>query len=249
MYNKDIKYNPQIWADLNSEERNIYYIAEAFLNFAKSKNDFTKFLPSAETKSCPNYERDGLRPADSIRNHKNWEYFGRVWERFKNDPTFDADIYLKSISRHISKDQKLYPAQLATKKNFDYYIEYRESLKFNNSKSDDNKKIMEGIIQTYKLIANKVGVKKLTQQNLYDFFNKPKSESIISEGLLFCIQEMISPYYFSVSKSFIAAYKNSDKDIQNEILEIERLKDMHRLTIVNKKVYDFLKKVFDGDIV
>lgn len=248
MYNKDIKYNPAIWADMSLDERSIYYIAEAYEELAKSKKDFRKFLPSAESKTLPHPD-SGERPADKIRNHKNWQYFEKVWDRFKYDQSFDASIFVEAVGRHLPKDRQLYPAQLATKKNFDYYLEYRESIKIDTSEKDDTKRIMEGIVQSYKLIARKIGVKKLTKQDIYDFFNKPKDGMILSEGLLFCMQQMISPYYFSVSKSFISAYTNSDKDIQDEILPLDRLKDMHSLTKVKPKIYEFLKKIFEEDII
>lgn len=247
MYNKDIKYNPAIWADMSSDERNIYYIAEAYEDFAKSRKDFRKHLPSAESKTLPHPD-SGERPADKIRNHKNWQYFEKVWDRFIYDQSFDASMFIDAVAKHLPKDQHIYPSQLATKKNFDYYLEHREAIKLNTSESDDTKRIMEGIIQSYKLIAKKVGVKKLNKEDIYNFFNKPKDGMILSEGLLFCMQQMISPYYFSVSKSFISAYNNSDKDIQDEILPLDRLKDMHSLTKVKPKIYEFLKKIFEEDI-
>jgi hypothetical protein len=241
------RYNPAIWADMNLNERSIYYIAEAYEEFAKSRKDFRKHLSSVESKTLPHPD-SGERPADKIRNHKNWQYFEKVWDRFIYDQSFDAFIFMDAVAKHLPKDRQIYPAQLATKKNFEYYLDYRESIKLNTSETDDTKRIMEGIVQSYKLISKKVGVKNLSNQDIYNFFNKPKESMILSEGLLFCMQQMISPYYFSVSKSFISAYNNSDKDIQDEILPLSRLKDMHNLTKVKPKIYEFLKKIFDEDI-
>jgi len=248
-YSKDMKYNPEIWADMTSDERSTYYIAEAYNSFCKSRGDQRKHLPSVEVRQCPNYDRDGQHPADPIRNHKNWPYFVKVWERFEIDQAFDADIFMESVARHLPKDKQIFPAQLATKKNFDSYIEYRQSIKLGGEKIDDTKRIMQGIVQTYKLIARKVGSQKPTQQEIYYFFNKPKDNNLISEGLLLCMQQMISPYYFSVSRSFITAYKNSDKDIRDEILELSRLKDMALLTRTKTEVYNFVKKIFNEDIL
>lgn len=245
-------YNPEIWSDLTLEERNIYYIAEAFLKFAKSRGDYKKYLPLATSKISRRdqylIDEGEMYAGDKIRNHKNWQYFERLWERFKDDQLFDADVYMKSISRHLPKEKHIYPAQLTTKKNIADYLEYRESLKL-TSKTDDVKRIMQGIVQTYKLIERKVGISPLKQEDLYSFFNSAKDNNIISEGLLLCVQEMISPYYYAVSKSFLVAYKNADKEIQDEILPLDRLKDMSILVRSNSRIYGFLKKIFSGDIM
>jgi hypothetical protein len=111
------------------------------------------------------------------------------------------------------------------------------------------KRIMTGIQRTYKLIQRKYNGRELTKEDLHDFFNKPKDNSILSEGLLYCMQEMISPYYFAVSKSFLRAYKNSDQDIRDEILPLDRLKDMATLVRAKTRVYEFVKKVFGDDIL
>lgn len=242
-YPKNNEINPLIWADMTLDERSTYYIAEAYMKFAKSRGDFRKHIPSARVKTITDE-----RPADKIRNHKNWKYFQKVWERFENDQAFDADIYLESIARHLPKAQMIFPAQLATKKNIKDYLEYRQSLKL-TSHADTTKQIMEDVMQTYKLISRKIGTTKITREQLYDFFNTTKDNNIISEGLLFCIQEMISPYYYSVSRSFLTAYKNSDKEIQEEIKPLDRLKDMSLLVKSNDRVYSFVKKVFGEDII
>jgi len=247
-YSVEQKYNPSIWQDMTSNERSIYYMAEAYAKFARDRGDTRKYFKSAEVKQCPEYDRDGLYPADPLRQHKNWQYFEKVWERFKNDQSFDPQIYMDSIARHIPKTTKIYPAQLSTKKNIANYLEYRQSLKIKDN-VDDDKRIMEGVMQSYKLISRKMGIKKLTKEDLYQFFNETKDNNILSEGLLFCMQEMISPYYFSVSKAFIRAYKEADQDIRDEILELDRLKDMSMLVKIKPRIYNFVQKIFGDDII
>lgn len=245
-------YNTQIWADMDSDERNTYYIAEAYLVFCKSRGDNRKHLPLVTSKISQRdqylIDEGEAYPADKIRNHKNWQYFQRVWEKFKYDQAFDPVMYIESVARKLPKDKFIFPAQLATKKNMESYIEYRRSQKI-GSKVDDTKRIMTGVTQTYKLISRKMGVTKLSKDDLYNFFNTPKDNNILSEGFLWCMQEMISPYYFSVSKSFIHAYKNTDPDIQEELLPKDRLKDMAVLVRSKTRVYDFVKKIFGEDII
>ncbi len=245
-YSKELKYNPEIWADMSLDERSTYYIYEAYQKFMRNRGDSKKYLSTAEAKSFPHPE-EGY-PADKIRNHKNWAYFTKVWERFKHDQAFDTDIFMESIAKHLPKSSCLYPAQLSADKYFKGYIEYRKSLKI-RSHTDDIKRVMSGIVQTHKLISRRVGSKELSLEQLYNFFNKPKDNNILSEGLLLCIQEMISPYYFAVSRSFLAAYRDSDIDIREEILEIDRLKDMAMLVKAQTRVYSFVKKIFGEDII
>lgn len=249
---KNNMLNLEIWADMTSDERNIYYIAEAFSKFMKSRGDTRMYCPSARTKTVQTHDQygDEVRPADKIRNSKNWQYFKRVWERFETDQAFDAEMFVESIAKHLPKTSKLYPAQLATKKHIKGYLEYRKSVKMrSNQKDEDIKRIMTDIQRTYKIIQRKTGITKLTQKDLYDFFNKPKDNNILSEGLILCIQEMISPYYFSVSKAFLRAYKDADPDVREEIISLDRLKDMRALTHVKTRIYNFVKKIFGDDIL
>jgi hypothetical protein len=218
----------------------------------RGRGDKKNYLPSARVKTVQTHDQygDEVNPADKIRNSKNWPYFEKVWEEFQNDTIFDAEIFMESIAKHLPKTSKLYPAQLATKKHIAGYKSYRQSIKMrSNDDVDDMKRIMTGIQRTYKLIQRKYNGRELTKEDLHDFFNKPKDNSILSEGLLYCMQEMISPYYFAVSKSFLRAYKNSDQDIRDEILPLDRLKDMATLVRAKTRVYEFVKKVFGDDIL
>lgn len=249
---KSNELNTEIWADMTSDERSTYYIAEAYIKFMHNRGDKKKYLPSVRVKTVKYYDKEGdeCYPFDHIRNHQNWKYFEKVWEEFKNDQLFEAEIFMESIAKHLPKASRLYPAQLATKKHIAGYKSYRNSIKLrSNEQDDDMKRILSGILQTYKLIQRRTGIQELDQQDLHAFFNKPKDNSILSEGLLCCMQEMISPYYFAVSKSFLRAYKDSDQDIRDEIIPLDRLKDMASLVRVKPRVYDFVKKIFGDDIL
>ena len=249
---KSNELNMEIWKDMDSDERSIYYIAEAFTKFMRSRGDRKNYIPSARVKTVQRQTADGYEcyPADKIRNATSWKYFERVWEEFNNDQSFDAEIFMESIAKHTAKTAKIYPAQLATKKYIIGYKLYRQSIKMRtNDKDEDLKRILVGVQRTYILIQRKIGVDKLNQKDLHDFFNTPRDGALLSEGLLFCMQEMISPYYFAVSKAFLRAYKNADSDIRDEIITLDRLKDMSVLAKTKDRVYPFVKKLFGDDIL
>jgi hypothetical protein len=241
-----VKYNELIWSDLDHEEKQIYHLAESFERRTKKQGEFTHWIPSAETKSCYNFERDGKHPGDKLRESKNWAYFSDVWEIVKDDPNFDIDIFMDSVFRNLPKDKQIFPSQLRTKRVLENYKEYRMALKMSDKVSDE-KKMMEDIATTAKFIKRKIG--EINSQSLTSFFNDIKDNNIISEGIFFCIQEMISPFYLVVSKSFEEAYNNLDKDIKDEIMDEDRLMTLRTLVRLKTPVYRFAKRVFDEDII
>jgi hypothetical protein len=60
---------------------------------------------------------------------------------------------------------------------------------------------------------------------------------------------MISPFYLCVSKSFEIAYRNADKDVQDEIMSESRYSTLRTLVLLKTKVHSFAKKVFNDDII
>lgn len=244
--------NMEIWKDMDSDERATYHIAEAFTKFMKGRGDKKNYIPSIRVKTVKRQDKygDECNPADHIRNAASWQYFERVWEKFETDATFDAEIFMESISKHTAKTTKIYPAQLSKGKYIDGYKSYRQSIKMrSNNKDEDLKRILTGIQRTYILIQRKTGVEKPGQMDFHDFFNTPREGSLISEGLLFCMQDMISPYYFAVSKAFLRAYRDADPDIRDEVITLDRLKDMSILVKTKDRVYPFVKKLFGDDIL
>ena len=243
-----MKYNEDIWTDLTQEEKKIYHLYEAFQKRTNKMGNYVKWLPSATAKQCYDYDRDGKYPGDKIRESKNWKYFEDVSEMFENHPDFDEEIFMDSIFIHVLKGKKIFPAQLRNKKNVEFYKEYRMKLKMSD-KSSDEKKMMSDIAATYTYIKRKIKKNELDSSDIYSFFNNTKDNNIISDGLKSCILEMISPYFMVISKSFIAAYKNADKDIQDEIIDIDRLKNLRGLVKMKTRVYSFAQKIFKDDII
>jgi len=243
-----MKYNEDIWSDLTWEEKQIYYIYEAFQKRTSKKGSRIKWLSQATSKSSYDYDRDGKYPGDKIRESKNWKYFCDVWEIFKDSASFDPEIFMDSVFRHLPKEKNIAPAQLRTKKIIQQYKDYRMKLKMSDNISDE-KQMMRDIINTYKFIQRKLNKDELSQSDIYNFFNSVKDSNVISLGLFSCINEMISPFYMAVSKSFEDAYVSSDEDIREEIMPFEKYQKLRALVTMKTRVYQFAKKVFGKDII
>lgn len=234
----DSRVNMKVWEDASHDERKIYHIYEEFQKRTNKMGNVMKWLPSINSKHHINF--------DKIRESKNWKYFSDVWEIFKDFPEFDEEIFMESVFRHVQK--KIFPAQLRTKKIIENYKEYRMKLKMTDKISDE-KIMMADIANTYKYIKRKIKKEKIKSSDIYYFFNYTKDNDVISDGLKSCILEMISPFYMVISKSFEIAYKNSDKDIQDEIIDMDRFNNLRSLVKIKTIVYSFAKKIFGDDII
>jgi hypothetical protein len=243
-----IKYTEEIWSDLTYEEKMAYKIYEAFQVKTKKIGIRNIWLPSASSKSYYNYDRDGKYPGDKIRESKNWKYFVEVYEMFENAPDFDENIFMESVFRNVYKGQRIYPAQLRTKKIIQQYKDYRLKLKMTN-KIDNDKILMQHFANSYKYIKNKMKKDELSVEDIYNFFNNVKDKDIISDGMKAAMLEMLSPYYLAVSKSFEIAYFNSDKDIQDEIISLKELDRYRSIIKLKTRIYSFAKKIFGDDII
>lgn len=243
-----MNYNEDIWSDLEWEEKQIYHLYEAFQKKTSNRGNHIKWISQATSKSPYDYDRDGKYPGDKIRESKNWKYFSEVWEIFKDTPSFDVEIFMDSVFRHIARDKSIAPAQLRTKKIIQQYKEYRMKLKMSDNISDE-KQLMRAMTNSYKFISRKLNKNKLNFDDIYSFFNDVKDNNIVSVGVFSCINEMISPFYMAVSKSFEDAYTSVDEDIREEIMPFEKYQRLRALVKLKTRVYSFTKKIFGEDIV
>lgn len=238
--------NPDIWGDMTYDEKQAYRIYEAFQKHTNKRGIKNKWLPSVYVKSAPNEERDEMRPADPIRQSKDWKYFIECWQIYMEDESFDANNFMDAVFRNMGSSEKIFPAQLKTKKVKDQYHAYRMKLKMTTQISGE-KKMMQDIATTYNFIRNRIG--SCNYQDLWSWFHDVKPGQYISDGVLCCIQEMISPFYFTLSKSFIKAYYELDKDIQEEIISMQDFAHLQSLVKIKTPVYKFIKELFKDDII
>jgi len=242
-----LRYNEEIWRDLSYDEKMAYKIADEFTKKTQAKGQYNRWVASAESKVRIHPDSDE-RPGDKIRNSKNFKYFEEIWDMYKGDPNFDIMIFIDSVFHNLTPGKKIYPAQLKTKRVYNNYKQYRMKMKI-GEKIGPSKQIMEGLATTYKLISRKLDKKKLSEDDLYRFFNEPEEGEVISTGMFYAIQEMISPFYMSVSKSFRKAYFNSDKDIQDEIIDEDKLDNLKALVRLKSRVHGFAMRLFGNDII
>lgn len=243
-----MKYNPEIWSDLDQREKLAYHIYEEFQRQYDKFHLNRKWLPQANAKSCYNYDRDGKYPGDKIRESKHWQHFIEICDIFENYSDFEPSIFIDAIFRSLRPGQHISPAQLKTKRNIKIYEDYRMKMKMGSNISDE-KRIMQDVANSYKYIKKKIKKDELNAQELYKFFNNIKDNNVISEGIKSCILEMISPFYFCLSKSFRIAYNNSDKDVQDEIISIQKMNNIASFVKLKTIAYSFIKKLYGDDIL
>lgn len=247
-----MEYNEQIWEDLTYDEKQAYRLAQEFTKRTKKQGNNTNWVASASSKisSKEQYliDEGEMSPGDKIRNSKNWTYFIETWEVYKDYQGFDPYGFIDSVFINLPKGKRIFPAQLRTKKVFEQYKNYRLKQKMGTNVSTE-KQIMQHIATSYKFIKNRVGVDSLTYQDTWSFFNDVNPGNIISDGILCCIQEMISPFYLVISKSFLHAWNNLDQDIKDEIISLEKLSELQSLVKIKTKAFNFAKKAFGADII
>lgn len=242
-----LRYNEEIWRDLSYDEKMAYKIADEFTRKTQARGQYNKWVASAESKVRIDPDSDEW-PGDKIRNSKNFKYFQEVWEMYKEDPHFDIMIFIDSVFHNLTPGKKIYPAQLKTKRVYSDYKQYRMKMKI-GEKVGPSKQIMEGLAATYKLISRKLDKKKLNEHDLYKFFNEVEEGEIISPGMFYAVQEMISPFYMAVSKSFRKAYFDADKDIRDEIIDEDKLNNLKSLVKLKSRVHGFAMRLFGSDII
>jgi len=241
---KEKKFNPLIWSDMSYDEKKAYHIYEAFQKHTNKRGDKNVWVPSICTKTIP--DQDEMRPADPIRQSKNWKYFIECWNLYIEDENFDPNNFMDAVFRNLGKDEKIFPAQLKTKKVMEQYHDYRIRIKMTKTISTE-KKMLQDIANSYKFIKNRIG--ECDYASIWEWFNDIQPGQYISDGVLCAIQEMISPFYFTVSKSFMKAYYNLDKDIQDEIINIQEFNILQSLVKVKPEVFTFVKELFGDDII
>lgn len=242
-----LRYNDEIWQDLSYDEKMAYKLANEFTKKCKAIGNHRKWIASAESKVRIHPDSDE-RPGDKIRNSKNFKYFMDVWDMYKSDQNFDINIFIDSVFRNMPRGTSIYPAQLRTKKVYNNYKEFRMRLKM-SERVGSVKRIMEDLVRTYKTISRRLDKKDLTEDDFYSFFNDIPEGSLLSDGVLFAMQEMLSPYYLAVSKSFRKAYFNMDKDVQDEIIDKDKLENIKALVRLKTRVHGFAIRIFGKDII
>lgn len=209
----------------------IWQIYKAYEHYAKKNGDYRQHL---STKNDP-------------REHKNWRHFEAVYDRYENDTTFDAYMFMESQFRNMTKGKTIYPAQLKTKAAEDRYHEHREAIKVKDT-SSKTEQIIQSLAATFKFLKKWWKRNNLMMDDYASFFKKDEGE-LISIGMSFCMQGMISKYFMAVSKHFNREYRGLDPDYKWEVITPNDLKSYRIALKLDEEAYDFAKELFNGEIL
>lgn len=242
---------PEVWEDMDSDERHAYRLSEAFKTFILRRGgeiSWNMFLPEIDRVRLPHPD-SGPRAADRLRQSKHWETFVGTWERFKGCAVFNAYELVQAVYRSVGKGEKVYPGRLNTKGAERAYSEHIEAIKeVHYQQSDDHHRVEEWLVGTHRVIKNRIG--DLTPEKLWDFFNRPKDGFALAEGMVLAVHNMLSFYYLSMSKAFQEAWASADQDIRDEIALDEQKWGILRASVkINPKLYSWAKRLFGDDIV
>ena len=222
----------EVWQKFkfNGEEYKTWMIYKAYEHYSRRRGDYRKYLP---TKTDP-------------REGKNWKYFEQVYQNFAKEPTFDPYIFIEAQFRNVQKDKTVYPAQLKTKVAIEKYREHRDAIKIHDEGSE-TKRMIENMAATFKFMKRWWKQHNLPMDSYSELFNNSGSE-MMSEGMLFCLQGMISKYFMAVSKHFLREYEQLDPDIKWEVIPPKELRGYKVKLRLDDDAYSFAKEVFNGEI-
>lgn len=216
--------------DFSKKDYEIWQIYKAYELFAKKNGDYRKYL---STKNDP-------------REHKNWTHFEAVYERYKDDTVFDANIFMESQFRSVEKGKTIFPAQLKTTVAEKKYHEHREALKIQDTNSK-TEQIVQSLAATFKFLKKWWKRKGLMMDDYASFFKKEEGE-FISEGMSFCMQGMISKYFMAASKHFNREYVSLDPDYKWEVITPSELKSYRIALKLDEEAMGFARQLFNNEV-
>lgn len=222
----------EIWRkfEFTMREKEIYELAKAYENYNRKRGVYKKFLP---TKTDP-------------RNSKYWRYFEQAYSNFENDSQFDPYIFIEAQYRDLDSNKILYPAQLKTKTAVKKYEEHKENKKIIDE-TTETERILINLTDTYKFLRKWWKNNDLKKDDYESFFKIEEGE-LISDGMSYAMQGMISKYFLSVSKTFNKYYHRLDPDIKWEICRPKEL-ESYRITLkINEEAWEFAKDIFGEEV-
>ena len=209
----------------------IWEFYQVFHKVSRKRGAYRKYLPEAK----------------DPRKSKYWKYFEETWDLVKDDTTFDPYIFVEAQFRNVPRGKEIWPAQLKTKTALKRYKEHRNSIKMVDSVSQ-SEQIMTNLANTFRFMKKWWKRNNLSKHDYEAFFSKEESE-LISDGMNYCLQGLISKYFMSVSSHFLAEYKALDPDMKWEIVRPDELRAYRIKLKLDDEAYDFAKDIFKGEIL
>lgn len=214
----------------SKKDYEIWQIYKAYEFYAKKNGDYRKYLSS---KNDP-------------RKHKNWANFESVFDRYEKDTSFDPFIFMESQFRNVQKGKTIYPAQLKTTAAEKRYHSHRDAVKISDT-SNKTEQIIQSLAATFKFLKKWWKQNNFQMDDYASFFSKDPGE-LISTGMAFCMQGMISKYFMATSRHFNKEYNDLDVDYKWEVITPNDLKSYRISLKLDEEAYDFAKELFNGEI-
>ena len=223
----------KIWEKFgfSGRDQKIWEIYQVFYQASRRRGAYRKHLP------------ENTDP----RHSKNWKYFEEVWEQVKDDTTFDPYIFMEAQFRNVPKGKAVWPAQLKTKTALKRYKEHRDAIKIVDTVSQ-SEQIINNLANTFKFMKKWWKRSQLKMDDYEAFFRKSEGE-LISDGMNYCLQGLISKYFMSVSEHFLVEYKALDPDMKWEVIRPDELRAYRIKLKLDDDAYDFAKGLFKGEII
>jgi len=161
-----------------------------------------------------------------VKESKWWKHFVSCVELRSSKKEWDTKRF---IDIQFNEFGKILPFHLPTKKAWDIYIEY-----YRRGEVDKEKAVALGLLNSYKKIK-KFGTYK-------DFFNDKKN-------MLFVIRGELSPYFLSISRSFLKVYANLTENQKKNIISKEKLKISRAMVFSNRKILNKIKEALGKEFI
>lgn len=223
----------KIWEKFKfpARDQKIWELYTIFHKISKRRGAYRKYLPE---NSDP-------------RNSKNWKYFAETWDNIKDDPALDIYMFIEAQFRNVPKGKAVWPAQLKTKTALTRYKEHRRASKIVDTVSQ-SEQIINNLANTFRFMKKWWKRNNLRMDDYEAFFRKAEGE-LISDGMNYCLQGLISKYFMSVSSNFLAEYKALDPDMKWEVIRPDELRAYRIKLKLDDDAYDFAKGLFKGEII
>jgi hypothetical protein len=213
-------------------ERSAWFIWVAYRLQCQRRHSFKRYLPE---------ETDP-------RESKYWKYFEEVATVFAKDTMFDPHIFMEAQFRGLPKGHLIYPAQLKTKAATERYQEHKEAIKAKANSTGSSEAIMLNLAATYKFFKKWWKQHGFPRESYAEFFTRKENE-MLSDGMLFCLQNMISKYFMATSIHFNNEYEKLDADIKLTIIDPIELKGYRVALILDSEAYLFARQTFKNEIL
>lgn len=178
--------------------------------------------------------RYNLFSLKNIERTKWWSSFMKSASFFEEKGEKDPYEYIEFLFDNFEKPL---PFSILYNKNWDDFLDYRETKIQSNDLS-----IAKSIVRTYNEILLWTKKNNYSKIAIYEFFSDPKNFTFLKRG-------RFSPYFLSISKSFMIKYLELDEEEKEEIISEHDLKIKRVMVRRNKKLNNKLEEVLGDEYI